>query len=141
VAAVAPGFGPDGVVYTTRTPATDIHAVLEHVRRNAASLGVDARRIGLLAASATSWLPCQRYARHRPQCAALLYGFTLDLGGSTARASVTKYVSCVMSSDLCREQVKNDPCRPRTARRSSTGVFPDRLDRVAVDPPRSSVNP
>ncbi len=83
--------GLTAVVYTTRTPATDIHAVLEHVRRNAASWGVDARRIGLLAASANVVVALSALMHDTDlKCAALLYGFTLDLGGSTAVAEMSR---------------------------------------------------
>lgn len=72
------------IVYTPRTPATDVHAVLQHIRQNAASLGVDAQRIGLLAASANVPVALSALMQDADlKCAALLYGFTLDLEGST----------------------------------------------------------
>jgi acetyl esterase/lipase len=83
--------GMVAVVYTTRTPATDIHAVLRHLRRNAASLGVDPHRIGLLAASANVAVALSALMQDAHlKCAALLYGFTLDLDGSTAVADMSR---------------------------------------------------
>jgi dienelactone hydrolase len=79
------------IVYTTRTPATDVHAVLQHIRQNAASLGVDAQRIGLLAASANVAVALSALMQDADlKCAALLYGFTLDLEGSTTVAEMSR---------------------------------------------------
>ncbi|HEX3646634.1 MAG TPA: alpha/beta hydrolase [Vicinamibacterales bacterium] len=83
--------GMVAVVYTTRTPATDIHAVLQHLRRNAAALGVDPHRIGLLAASANVAVALSALMQDgHLTCAALLYGFTLDLDGSTTVADMSR---------------------------------------------------
>jgi len=77
------------VTPTSRRPATDLAALLDHLRHNAASLGIDGSRIGLWACSgnvpmALALLMSQQRAAFR--CAALCYGFMLDLGGSTAVA-------------------------------------------------------
>ena len=83
--------GMAAVVYTTRTPATDVHGVLQHLRQNAAALGVDARRIGLLAASANVAVALSALMQDADlTCAALLYGFTLDLDGSTTEADMSR---------------------------------------------------
>jgi acetyl esterase/lipase len=83
--------GMVAVVYTTRTPATDIHAVLQHLRQNAPSLGVDPHRIGLLAASANVAVALSALMQDAHlKCAALLYGFTLDLDGSTTVADMSR---------------------------------------------------
>jgi acetyl esterase/lipase len=73
------------MAYTNREPATDILAVLQHVRQHAAALGIDENRIGLWASSgnvpvALSML--MRDAPERPKCAALCYGLMLDLDGA-----------------------------------------------------------
>ena len=79
------------IVYTTRTPATDVHAVLQYIRQNAASLGVDAQRIGLLAASANVAVALSALMQDPDlKCAALLCGFTLDLDGSTTVAEMSR---------------------------------------------------
>lgn len=83
--------GLAAIVYTTRDPATDIHAVLEHVRKNAGPLGVDAGRIGLLAASANAVVALSAIMRDKDlTCAGLLYGITLDAGESTAVAEMSR---------------------------------------------------
>jgi hypothetical protein len=43
--------GMVAIIYTTRSPATDVHAVLAHIRQNGAWLGIDGHRIGIFAAS------------------------------------------------------------------------------------------
>ena len=48
---LAAASGMVGVTYTNSEPATDLLALLEHVRQNAATLGVDENRIGLSASS------------------------------------------------------------------------------------------
>jgi dienelactone hydrolase len=83
--------GMMAVVYTTRNPATDVHDVLQHIRQNAASLGVDADRIGLHAASGNVVVALSALMHDAGlKCAALLYGFTLDSGGSTAVADMSR---------------------------------------------------
>jgi dienelactone hydrolase len=83
--------GMAAVIYTTRHPATDVHAVLEHLRRNAAQMGVDGRRIGVFAASGNVAVALSALMQDPDlKCAALLYGFTLDLDGSTAVAEAAR---------------------------------------------------
>ena len=72
------------VIYSNREPA-DVHALLAYLRQNAASLGIDANRIGVWAASGN--VPMALSLLMEPAgsfpCAALCYGFMLDLGGAT----------------------------------------------------------
>jgi acetyl esterase/lipase len=83
--------GMTAIIYTTRTPATDVHAVLQYIRQNAASLNVDAHRIGLLAVSANVVVALSALMQDPDlKCAALLYGFTLDLDGSTTVAEASR---------------------------------------------------
>ena len=81
------------IVYTNQKPVEDVEAVLESVRKNAASLGIDEDRIGLWATSANVplavWLLMQE-GRGYLKCAALCYGFMLDQGGSTLVADAQK---------------------------------------------------
>lgn len=74
------------VTYTNREPAADLAALLQYLRQDAASLGIDERRIGLWAASGN--VPMALWALMQGSsgafaCAALCYGFMLDLRGST----------------------------------------------------------
>ena len=82
------------VTYENADPAADIHRVLQYLRDNAGPLGLDADRIGLWAGSgnvpnALGVLMAQ--PRDHVQCAALCYGYLLDLDGSTgvAQAAAT----------------------------------------------------
>ena len=81
------------ITCATKDPVADMEAVLGYVREHAASLGVDGERMGLWACSghvpnALSLLahPERGYLK----CAALCYGFMLDLDGSTAVADAAR---------------------------------------------------
>jgi len=93
------------ITCATKDPVADMEAVLGYVREHAASLGVDGERMGLWACSghvpnALSLLahPERGYLK----CAALCYGFMLDLDGSTAVA------------DAARMYGFSNPCSNRT---------------------------
>jgi hypothetical protein len=47
------------ITYTNREPATDVHAVLQHLRQNAASLNIDENRVGVWACSGHVPTHCQ----------------------------------------------------------------------------------
>jgi len=86
--------GMVAVTYTNREPATDVHAVLEHVRHHAATLNIDESRIGLWACSgnvptALSVL-MRKDASAQVKCAALSYGFMLDVDGGTGVADAAR---------------------------------------------------
>src|SRR5215469_7084921 len=75
-----------GITYTTRDPVPDIHALLDYVRDNAASLGVDDARMALWSCSGnvpTALSVLMQESRERLRCAVLYYGFTMDLDGGT----------------------------------------------------------
>jgi hypothetical protein len=81
------------ITYTNREPVADLQGLLQHVRRNAASLGVDENRIGVWASSGNVPLALSvlmQDDRNFLKCAALCYGFTLDLDGSTAIADAAR---------------------------------------------------
>ncbi len=84
--------GIAAITYLNRTPA-DVFALLAHLRANAAALGIDAARIGVWACSGHVPSALAVIAREPVACAALLYGFTLDLDGNTevADAAVKFY--------------------------------------------------
>jgi hypothetical protein len=78
--------GLAAVAYSNLEPATDVHAVLDYLRGNAAGLGIDENRIGLWASSGNVPLALSVLMDPRNQnlkCAALCYGLTLDLDGFT----------------------------------------------------------
>lgn len=75
--------GIAAVIYGTRQPAADIHAVLDYLRDHAGELGVDSRRTGVLTCSGHGAVGLSALMREtKPACAALLYAFTMDLGDS-----------------------------------------------------------
>jgi hypothetical protein len=85
--------GMVAITYTNRDPATDIRALFQYVRQNAESLGIDENRIGLWACSGNVPLALSllmREGREPVRCAALLYGYTLDLDGSTSVADAAR---------------------------------------------------
>ena len=85
--------GMVAILYSNREPVDDVQAMLEHLRRQAASLGVDGSRIGLLASSGhvplALWL-LMHADRHEIRCATLCYGYMLDLNGATSVADMQK---------------------------------------------------
>jgi dienelactone hydrolase len=81
--------GLAAVAYTNREPAADLDALLAHLQRHGAELGIDARRLGVLAFSgnvplALSFLMTK--GREPVKSAVLVYGYTLDLDGATGVA-------------------------------------------------------
>jgi len=81
--------GMAAVAYTNREPVRDVHALLEHLRQNGPSLGIDENRIGLWASSGNVPLALSvlmEGERDYLKCAVLCYGYTLDVDGSTGVA-------------------------------------------------------
>ncbi len=75
--------GLTGVVYANREPA-DVIALVQYLRVNAGALGIDPERIGVWACSGNVPTALALVAREHLACAALLYGYLLDLDGATA---------------------------------------------------------
>ena len=74
------------ITYTNTEPAADIHSLLQYLRNNAESLGIDENRIGVWACSgnvpnALSIL--MQDARDYLKCAVMCYGIMMDLDGSS----------------------------------------------------------
>jgi hypothetical protein len=85
--------GMAAIAYTNREPVADLHAVLEHVRQNAAALHVDENRLGIWASSGNVPLALSLLMEDAPvcvACAALFYGYTLDLDGATGIAETAR---------------------------------------------------
>jgi acetyl esterase/lipase len=81
------------IAYTNREPAADLDAVLQHVRDEAPALGLDEDRIGVFAASGNVPLALSALMpqdRGFLKCAALLYGYMLDLDGATGVAEAAQ---------------------------------------------------
>jgi dienelactone hydrolase len=85
--------GMAAITYTNADPAADLHAVLDHLRQNAASLGIDEHRLGLWSSSGNSPVALSalmREGRASPKCAVICYGFTLDLDGAIGVADAAR---------------------------------------------------
>jgi hypothetical protein len=85
--------GLTAITYTTTDPAADIQVLFSHVRENAASLGIDANRIGVWACSGNVPLALSvlmQESREYLKCAVLCYGYMLDLDGHTSVAEASK---------------------------------------------------
>jgi hypothetical protein len=87
--------GMAAVTYSNREPIADLDALLQFVRVNASSLGIDGTRVGIWAASgnvplALSLLMETEKPREYPRCAVLCYGLMLDLDGATGVAEAAK---------------------------------------------------
>ena len=76
------------VTYTNADPPKDVRRVIDHVRANAASLGVDPERIGIWSCSGNAPNALGVLMDHRDtvRCALLYYPYMLDIDGSTAVA-------------------------------------------------------
>jgi len=98
--------GMAAVVYGSEAPAEDIHAVLQHLRGDAGALGLDVNRFGLFAASGNVTVGLSALMRDRlMRCAALLYGYTMDMDGSTAVADMGRQAGFV---NACAGQSADD---------------------------------
>lgn len=93
-ARLAAASGLAAITYTNREPEADLHTLLRYIRQNAAALGIDSNQIAIWSASGNVPLALsilmQPEFREFLQCAALCYGYTLDLEGSTAVAEAQR---------------------------------------------------
>ncbi|MGH9823117.1 MAG: alpha/beta hydrolase [Blastocatellia bacterium] len=85
--------GLAAICYTNRDPTVDFDALIRDIHQNAAALGIDANRIGLWASSGNVPLALSTLMekdRGYLRCAALCYGYTLDMEGFTAVAETAR---------------------------------------------------
>lgn len=81
------------IIYTTTEPAADMEVLLQYVRQNAASLGIDENRIGVWSCSGNvpnALSVLMQEARGYLKCAVLCYGVMLDIEGYTSTAESAK---------------------------------------------------
>ena len=81
------------ITYTNREPEADVRSLIQYVRENAATLGIDENRIGVWACSGNVPLALSllmQEDREYLKCAVLCYGYMLDLDGSTGIAETAK---------------------------------------------------
>lgn len=102
------------ITYTTSMePALDIHALLQHIRLKAPTLGIDENRIGLWACSGNvpiAFSSLMNENRDYLKCAVLCYGFMLDLEKSTHVA------------DAARQWGFANPCSGKSVSHLSQGI-------------------
>jgi hypothetical protein len=89
-ARLAAASGLVAITYTNSDPATDALAVLQHIRQNAAALGIDGDRIGIWSCSGNVPTALSVIMEEPLACVVLCYGFMLDLDGSTGIADAQK---------------------------------------------------
>ena len=85
--------GLTAITYANREPAADLQALLGYLRENAEPLGIDETRIGAWASSGNVPLALSLLLRDAApplRCAALSYGFMLDLDGATGTAEASR---------------------------------------------------
>lgn len=83
--------GLAAITYMNHDPARDLDALFRYIRESAEPLGIDANRIGVWSCSGNVPLALGALMHDRSiKCAALCYGYTLDLDGSTAIAEAAK---------------------------------------------------
>jgi hypothetical protein len=98
--------GMAAVVYGNEAPERDVHAALAHLRNDADALRLDPHRIGLFATSGNATVALSALIRDRRiRCAAFLYGYTMDIDGSTAIADASRQFGFV---DACANVSAND---------------------------------
>jgi hypothetical protein len=142
--------GMVAIAYANREPASDFHVLLDQLRRHDVSLGIDRRRVGVWASSGNVPLALSALMHDAPQpaaCAALCYGYTLDLDGATAVGEASRQWGFV---NPCAGKSIDDllPGAPVFVARAGQDLCPglnDGLDRfvakaLARDLPLSLVN-
>jgi hypothetical protein len=98
--------GIAAVIYGTETPHEDVHAALRHLVSHAEPYGLDTARLGVLATSANVTVALSLLMRgERVRCAALLYGYTFDLEGSTTVTDMSRQFGFV---DACHGRSVQD---------------------------------
>ncbi len=88
---LAAASGLTAITYSTNNPAADLPALLQHIRSNASSLGIDETRIGLWACSGNGPMALSMLIEDAGlRCGVLAYAYTLDLDGATHVADTAK---------------------------------------------------
>ena len=93
--------GMIAITYSAVEPASDTTVLLQYVRQNSASLGIDENRIGVWACSGSvpnALALLMQPSRDYLKCAVLSYGLMLDLEGHTSTADSAKMFGFVNPS-------------------------------------------
>jgi acetyl esterase/lipase len=135
--------GVAAITYTNRDPTRDARQILRYVRRNAASLGLDAVRVGLWASSGHVPLALSLLmeAPDALECAVLCYGYTLDLDGATGVADAAREWGFVnpCSGKSVEDLPKDVPLFVARAGRDSFPRLNEALDRFLAEALRSNL--
>ncbi len=85
--------GMVAIGYSNRDPVADLDALLEHLRDNAATLGIDGQRIAIWACSGNVPVALSALMRaDSARCAVLCYGYMLDGDGTTGVADAAAQI-------------------------------------------------
>jgi hypothetical protein len=125
------------ITYTNREPLADLRALLEHLQKNAASLGVDRQRIAIWGASGNVPLALSALvndARDYATCAVFAYGYLLDLDGATgvADAAATFKFANPCAGKTVDDVPKNTPVFIARAGQDQFPGLNDALDRFVA---------
>ena len=127
--------GMAAVVFANESPERDVHAALRHLRTEGNDLGLDTRRFALFATSGSVPVALSTLMHEQNVCcAALLYGYTMDMEGSTTVADMSAQAGFI---DACAGRSVSDlpVAVPMLFVRAGRDRFPglnDALDRVLV---------
>lgn len=120
--------GIAGVTYLNREPA-DVVALVRHLRASAGALAIDPERIAVWSCSGNVPSALWLMARERVACAALLYGYTLDLEGATAVADAARQFHFAAPPVSLDELPRESPILVVRAGRDQTPGLDDTLRR------------
>jgi len=103
--------GAIAITYSNEDPMRDIRELIQHIRKNAESLGVDAQRMGIWSCSgnaSAALAALQEYEELR--CAALCYGYMIDTPGNddVARAAA-QFGFINATAELAVEDLRDVP--------------------------------
>ena len=135
---LAAASGMVGITYTNREPATDVHALLQHVRKSAAALDIDENRIGIWASSGnvpTALSVLMQNEQDDLACAVLCYGYMLDLDGSSGVADAARKFGFVnpCAGKSADDLPRDIPLFIARAGQDQTPGLNDALDRFVVN--------
>ncbi len=128
--------GIAAVTYENREPASDALALLQHLREHGARLGIDAGRVAIWSCSGhvPAALAVLMFNPPGVRCAALLYGYMLDLdgrsdvAGAASKFGFTNPAAAKRVEDLPREL----PLLVVRAGRDEMPGLNDAIDRFAA---------
>ncbi len=141
--------GLAAIAYTNQEPVADLAALLRALRSDAATLAIDPERVALWACSGNAPLALSVLLDRVPGivCAAILYGYTMDLDGGSEVADMARKVGFTNPA-ASRSLAELSPDLPLFLARAGRDAFPGlnvALDRFVAhalrrDQPLSLVN-